>query len=611
LAEAFETRQISHPSINAKSDTVNRPKSKSKSKKPSSPFSISAVWVLNNTRTWLRSLSGVGLALGFLFFAASLTPTLIPRTYFMQGVLAGACLGVGYALGVFWRWLWRYLELPEPSTHTRFVVNCVVTAAGAGIALYCLAMSAAWQNSIRSAMNMTPVDTAHPIKLSIVALLAFFVLLLLTRLFLIVTRYLTELIRIFIPRRIANVIAIALTAIFFWSIGNNLLFHSILSALDSSYRRFDALIEPDSPRPTEASKTGSVASLVRWEELGRAGREFVASSPSAQEIAAFTGRPARQPIRVYVGLRGAETAAQRAALALDELKRQGGFERSVLVVITPTGTGWIDPSAMGPVEYLHDGNIASVAVQYSYLSSPLSLLVQPEYGDESARALFAAIYKFWTTLPKDERPKLYLHGLSLGSFNSEKSIELFETIGDPIQGAVWSGPPFANRIRQSVTANRNADSPAWRPTFRDSRIVRFMNQNGPAIPNSAPWGPLRVVYLQYASDAIALFGYRYAFRSPDWMNAPRGSDVSHELHWYPLVTMLQLAADMAFSTTTPMGVGHVYAPEHYVDAWLAVTDVRHWSPDRIATLKSHLARIARLPVEHPTPNEAPYNNRGG
>src|SRR4051794_16653157 len=84
-----------------------------------------------------------------------------------------------------------------------------------------------------------------------------------------------------------------------------------------------------------------------------------------------------------------------------ELKRVGAFDRSVLVVITPTGTGWIDPSAMNAVEYLHHGDIASVALQYSYLSSPLSLLVQPEYGSEAARALFAEVYGYWTTLPRD------------------------------------------------------------------------------------------------------------------------------------------------------------------------------------------------------------------
>jgi uncharacterized membrane protein len=311
-----------------------------------------------------------------------------------------------------------------------------------------------------------------------------------------------------------------------------------------------------------------------------------------------------------VGLRGADTSRGRAKLALDELKRQGGFDRSTLVVITPTGTGWIDPAAMDTLEYLLDGDVASVAVQYSYLNSPLSLLFQPESGAEAARALFTEIYGYWTTLPKNARPKLYLHGLSLGAMNSEKSEELFETIGDPIAGALWSGPPFESRIWHSITENRNEGSPAWLPEFRDGRFVRFMNQNGPTVPADAPWGPMRVVYLQYASDPIVLFDYRDLYRPPAWMKAPRGPDVSPDLRWYPVVTMLQLAFDMAVATSTPMGYGHVYAPENYVDAWVAVADIRHWSPDALATLKDRLGNAARSAIDANT-SDSPYGDRGG
>ena len=50
-------------------------------------------------RSLWRSFSGLGLLLGALFFAASLTPSLIPRAYLLQGVLGGVCFAVGYASG--------------------------------------------------------------------------------------------------------------------------------------------------------------------------------------------------------------------------------------------------------------------------------------------------------------------------------------------------------------------------------------------------------------------------------------------------------------------------------------------------------------------------------
>jgi uncharacterized membrane protein len=567
-----------------------------------------SAWVI---RWQMQSLCGVGIVLGALFFAASLTPTLVPRSYLTQGALAGTCFAIGYGVGIVWRWLWHYLELPEPSARLRSTTNTLVAVASFVVVITFLWRAAEWQNSIRAAMGLPPVETAHPLKVCAIALITFVVLLALARLFGLVTRFLSSRIGPFIPRKVANVVGVLAAALLFWSISNNLLVRTAFRALDSSFREFDALLEPERPQPTAPGKTGSGASLVKWDELGRAGREFVASGPTAEQISALTGRTARDPVRVYVGLRGADTPRARAKLALDELKRQHGFERSILIIITPTGTGWIDPAAMDSVEYLHDGDVASVAMQYSYLNSPLSLLFQPDYGAAAAQALFAEIYGYWTTLPKDKRPRLYLHGLSLGAMNSERSAELFETIGDPIAGALWSGPPFESRIWRSITANRNEGSPAWLPEFRDGRFVRFMNQNGSTVPGDAPWGPMRVVYLQYASDAIVLFSYRDAYQPPAWMKPPRGPDVSPDLQWYPVVTMLQIALDMAVATSTPMGYGHVYAPEHYVEAWVAVTDVRHWSPEALAKLKDHLGNAARKAIDDNAPNDNPYADRGG
>jgi uncharacterized membrane protein len=57
-----------------------------------------------------------------------------------------------------------------------------------------------------------------------------------------------------------------------------------------------------------------------------------------------------------------------------------------------------------------------------------------------------------------------------------------------------------------------------------------------------------------------------------------------------VVTLLQLALDMLMATTAPIGHGHVYAPVHYIDAWMEVTDVRGWPPQEIMRLKQHLSK---------------------
>lgn len=559
---------------------------------------------------WSRNLSGIGLALGTFLFAASLTPTLVPRTALMQGVLGGVCFAVGYGLGTAWRWLWAYLEMPKPNERFRRIGNIVIACVCVPVAGVFLANAAAWQNSIRKVMAMEPIASAHPFQLSLIALATFVVLLVLGRLFRLVALFLARRPLRFMPRRVAFAAGITITTLLVWTLANGFLVRISFRVLDSSFRERDALIEPTSPQPTDPLQSGSAASRVRWQELGRAGREFVASRPSAAEIAAMTGRSATQPIRLYVGLRAAETAEARARLALEELKRAGAFERAILVVITPTGTGWVDPSAIAPIEYLGDGNVASVALQYSYLSSPLSLLAQPEYGSEAARALFTEVYGYWTRLPKDRRPRLYLHGLSLGAMNSERSVELLDMIGDPVDGALWSGPPFGSRFWRDITDRRNPGSPAWLPEYRDGRFVRFMNQDGPRVPPETPWGVMRIAYLQYASDAVIFFDQRSFFRRPAWLEPTRGPDVSPEFRWYPIVTGLQLALDMAFATRTPMGYGHVYAPQHYVDAWVAVAGIRNWPQESLALLKRHLWDKAQRRDDREAGEDA-YDNRGG
>ena len=545
-------------------------------------------------RNWLvrlwHSFSTGGLVLGTLFFAASLTPTLIPRTFLTQGVLSGCCLAAGYGIGVFGRWLCGYLELPRPQGRILRIIKLIAASVCLLVAVAFLWRAAQWQNSIRKLMELEPVASAHPLEVGVIALATFAILIVLARLFQLTFRFVSTRVHRFMPKRVANVVGVVAAVLLFWSVISGVLFRVALHAADSSFQRFDTLIEPEIERPTAPLKTGSSVSLLGWDELGRAGREFISSGPTSEDIRAFSGKDAREPIRVYVGLRSAETPEARARLALEELKRVGGFERSVLIVVTPTGTGWIDPAAMDSVEYLHNGDVASVALQYSYLASWLSLIAEPDYGLDAARALFKEIYGYWTSLPRDHRPKLYLHGLSLGAMNSEQSAELFEMLGDPIDGALWSGPPYASRIWRLITAGRNPGSPAWLPRFRDGSFVRFMNQDGAAVAPGSAWGPMRIVYLQYASDPVTFFDYHDLYREPDWMRPPRGPDVSPQLRWYPVVTFLQLALDMAMATTTPKGFGHVYAPAQYIDAWIEVTDVKGWPPDEIARLKQHLAK---------------------
>jgi uncharacterized membrane protein len=535
----------------------------------------------------VAGLSIVGVLVGTLFLAVSLAPSLLPRPFAVQGLLSGVSFAIGYGLGVGAVALWNVLHLPVAGPRLARLLTIAASVFCALVAIVFLWQASTWQNSIRALMGMEESAGLRPSAVGPIALLVFFVLLLLARLFRRLFGFLSVRMAAYVPPRVSHLVSIAVSVFVFWAWIDGVLFSWLLRTADQSFQQLDALIEDDLPRPLRAEQTGSAESLVAWHAIGRQGRRFVSGGPDSEALAAFFGVNLPAPVRVYVGLNSAETPEARARLALEELKRAGGFERSVLVLATPTGTGWIDPVGQDTVEYLHRGDIATVAVQYSYLNSPLALLTQGAYGAEAARAVFVEIYGYWRSLPADQRPRLYLTGLSLGSLNSDLSFDLFDIIDDPFDGVLWVGPPFRNESWRRMTRDRDPGSPAWLPSFREGAVVRFMNQSQGVERGYGPWSDFRIVVLQYASDPITFFDPSSAWRAPDWLRSPRGPDVSEDLRWFPVVTMLQLAADMGVGAS-PRGFGHEYAATDYIDAWRALTKPEGWTEPELLRLRRSL-----------------------
>jgi uncharacterized membrane protein len=320
--------------------------------------------------------------------------------------------------------------------------------------------------------------------------------------------------------------------------------------------------------------------------MGQPGRDFVTSGPDAAAIAAFTGEDALQPIRVYVGRANAATAEARAQLALDELLRLDAFEREVMVVASPTGTGWLDPGSHDPLEYMHGGDIATVAVQYSYLQSPLALVFETETGLEQATATVRKIHEYWKTLPEQDRPRLYIHGLSLGAWSSMYATNLFRLVNDGIDGALWAGPPFPSNFWNYVQNGRNEGSPWVLPEVGDGSLVRYASHVADG-SEGAEWGEMRLMFLQYPSDPIVFYDPFSLWRPPVWMREEPGHGVSPHLRFVPIVTQFQLAVDMALSTTTPAGFGHSYYAQDYIQPWVEVTAPEGWTDADTERLKAH------------------------
>jgi hypothetical protein len=67
------------------------------------------------------------------------------------------------------------------------------------------------------------------------------------------------------------------------------------------------------------------------------------------------------------------SARERVDLAIAELKRTGAFDRPLLVLVSPTGHGYVNYVAVAALQYLTLGDVATVTLQYSRRPSPLSL----------------------------------------------------------------------------------------------------------------------------------------------------------------------------------------------------------------------------------------------
>src|ERR1700744_4875733 len=221
-------------------------------------------------------------------------------------------------------------------------------------------------------------------------------------------------------------------------------------------------------------RSGGPVSLVQWTKLGHQGRIFVQAGPTVGKLTAFNDAPATEPIRAYAGLNSADGIGATAELAAAELERTGGRQRAVVAVATTTGTGWVNEAEADALEYMYNGNTAIVSMQYSFLPSWLSFLVDKENARHAGQALFEAVDRLVRRLPEAQRPKIVVFGESLGSFGGEAPFMSLNNVLARPDGALFSGPTFKNPIWPDLTATHDRGSPEWLPIYDHCANVRFV-----------------------------------------------------------------------------------------------------------------------------------------
>jgi uncharacterized membrane protein len=401
-----------------------------------------------------------------------------------------------------------------------------------------------------------------------------------------VDRWMAGRLRRWMGPRAANALGWTAVVAGTWLVASGLLLNGFVAVADRSFsvRNTTTTTTEGVEQPTSGLRSGGPGSLMSWDSLGRQGRNFAGGGPTVEELSAWSGSPATEPVRAYAGTLAAEDVEERAELAVEDLERAGGFDRANLLVATTTGSGWLAPWAVDSFEYLTGGDSAIVGMQYSYLPSWLSYLVDQERAREAGRELFDAVYERWSGLPADDRPKLFVFGLSLGSFGGETAFSGEFDLRNRTAGALFAGPPNFNLLYREFTDGRDPGSREVEPVYRDGRTVRFTNDVAAGVPPASAWKGSRVLYLQHPSDPIVWWSPRLAWDRPDWLGEPPGRDVLDAMLWVPFVTFWQVTADMPLAGAVPSGHGHTYEAE-FVDGWATVIQPSGLTPDKAERLR--------------------------
>ncbi|WP_019930142.1 alpha/beta-hydrolase family protein [Nocardia sp. BMG111209] len=400
-----------------------------------------------------RAGVSVAVAVGVV---VSLAPGLLPRTATAQGLLTGVLVAVMFAVvgGVRKVSAWGRFAGGGGDSRRGVVAGLGVVAIGVSVG-----HAQHWQNSLRAAMGMPDVGLWYWPGCAVGAVVVAGLLVGTARGIGWVWR------RLGAARGIGLAVVGVVAAQF-------VLVPTVTQWRHSAYAAANAAMDPGVVQPVSSARSGSSVSAVSWPSLGAEGRKFVAGAPN-------------RSVRVYVGLESAPDPNARVELAIRELERSGGLDRDNLVVVVPTGSGWIDARAAAGLDERFGGDVALVGLQYSEAPSWATFLFGRRAAEASARALFAAVERRLAGVR--DRPKVYLYGQSLGAAAGSDVFSGEDDQARRVCAAVWAGPP-ANRVhRAHATVLANSSDPVvrWSPgllwhapdlggTRRDAPLPRWL-----------------------------------------------------------------------------------------------------------------------------------------
>ena len=300
--------------------------------------------------------------------------------------------------------------------------------------------------------------------------------------------------------------------------------------------------------PDASTVSGSTFSLAGYDTLGLQGRRLVSEITPPDAFVDVMGAPSvSDPVRTYVGMDSAISQDDRVELAIQEFRRAGGFDKSLIIAASPAGTGYVNYIAIEAAELMAMGDVATIAVQYGGLPSMLSM-----NRIEEATALYAELL----VRLRDEIERLgrditlVAYGESLGALTSQNGVSLASDVdGLIIDAALWVGTPYGSPLFETLTE-------------QDGTVVydsydHYLDSADPAQP-----GP-RITFLNHDNDPVTKFTPVDAYRMPQWLEpVDRGRGTNPYQRWLPGIALWQGLIDTKNAATVIPGefysTGHDY-----------------------------------------------------
>jgi uncharacterized membrane protein len=524
--------------------------------------------------------------LAWVGYLVSLTPTMVPRTTTVQVVMSTLLPVTGYALGAVVGAIARLAggdrRVLDQHERLRHAAIGAGLAAGVG-ALAITPVALRWQQEFTAAAGWSVPSWPVVVLVSPVLVV---LIVLLGRALRALGRGLGRLWGRVVPQPTAAVMLGGVTA-------TVLVVGLVIGAFAALANQF-TVTDADAagqPAPTSALRSGGPGSLVEWSTLGRQGRAFVLGGPTVEQIEGFSGRPALEPIRAYVGRDQAATPQQRAELLVEEVRRAGGFERSAVVVVATSGLGSVHPTSASTLEYVANGDVATAATQFSSVPSWMTAVLDRRGAQREAQALVEAFSQAVAELPPGARPRLYLSGESLGALGSQQALrgQSPQQVTEVFDGVLWVGTPATSPLLRQW-AEFPPGTPAWEPVVGDGAIARFAARPDRVVMDDPEWGDRRVLFLHSATDPVAYFSGSLLSTRPAWMGDGRFPTLPERMAWWPLFTWEQMLIDFTTNGFVPPGFGHNYSNSH-ATGWAAVMHPEGWTAATVARLEQYRAEV--------------------